>query len=204
MSNAAELKKAFLQPGDEFSPMPFWFWNDELTEEEILRQIHDFQEHGVAGFVIHPRKGLPNTIPYMSDRYMLFVRVAVEEADQRGMEVILYDEAMYPSGSAHGMVVKENPAWASRCLVMEIAETDVQADTELIAVCAALVADGKAADIEEVKPENGVYRLPEDGRSLLCFRVCFSGGTIRGIHEEEDDGERFAPASADLDRKSVV
>jgi len=198
MSKTDELRAAFLNPGDEFSPMPFWFWNDELTEEELKRQIHDFHDHGVAGFVIHPRKGLPSTIPYLSDKYMHFVRFAVEEADRLGMEVILYDEAMYPSGSAHGMVVKENPAWASRCLIMETAENDVPADDELIAVCAANVSDGKASGIEEINPQDGVYHLPNEGKTLLCFRVCFSGGTIRGIHEEEDDGERFAPASADL------
>jgi len=198
MTHMETLREAFLKPHDEFSPMPFWFWNDELTEQEIKRQIHDFYDHGVAGFVIHPRKGLPNTIPYLSDKYMHFVRFAVEEAERLGMEVILYDEAMYPSGSAHGMVVKENPAWASRCLVMETAQQDVSADDELIAVCAAMVQDGKAADVELLQPQNGVYQQPADGRKLLCFRCCFSGGTIRGIHEEEDDGERFAPASADL------
>ena len=87
---------------------------------------------------------------------------------------------------------------ASRCLVMETVDGDAEACDGLIAVCTASVADGKASDIELVQPENGVYHQPADGRSLLCFRVCFSGGTIRGIHEEEDDGERFAPASADL------
>ena len=113
------LRAEFLSPADEFSPMPFWFWNDELTEDEITRQIEDFHAHGVAGFVIHPRKGLPGSIPYLSDRYMHFVRHGVEEAARRGMQVVLYDEAMYPSGAAHGMVVAENPAWASRCLWME-------------------------------------------------------------------------------------
>ena len=142
MSHVDELRAAFLAPADEFSPIPFWFWNDELTEEEILRQINEFQERGIAGFVIHPRKGLPRTIEYLSDRYMHFVRFAVEEAARRGMEVILYDEAMYPSGAAHGLVVKENPAWASRCLVMEIAECAVEENDEIVAVCAARVADG--------------------------------------------------------------
>ena len=198
MSSMEQLRAAFQQPADEYSPFPFWFWNDELTEEEIARQIEDFYAHGVAGFVIHPRKGLPRTIEYLSDRYMHFVKFAVEKAASMGMEVILYDEAMYPSGSAHGLVVKENPAWASRCLVMETAEADVRAEDGLIAVCAAHVAEGKASDIEPLEPENGVYSLPDGGRALLCFRVCYSGGTIRGIHEEEDDGERFAPASADL------
>ncbi len=192
------IRAAFQTPADEFSPIPFWFWNDELTEEEISRQIHDFREHGVAGFVIHPRKGMPRTIEYLSDRFMHFVRFAVEEAEMLGMEVILYDEAMYPSGSAHGLVVKENPAWASRCLVMETASESVAKEDGLIAVCAAHVQDGQAAAIELLQPEGGVYHLPEDGRSLLCFRVGFSGGAIRGIHEDEDDGEPFAPASADL------
>ena len=115
-----ELKNAFLNPADEFSPIPFWFWNDELTEEELSRQIHDFHKKGISGFVIHPRKGLPRSIPYLSDRFMHFVRFAVEEAEQLHMHVVLYDEAMYPSGSAHGMVVERNPEYASRCLRMEI------------------------------------------------------------------------------------
>ena len=64
------LRGAFLRPGDEYSPLPFWFINDDLTHEALRRQIHGFHEKGVAGFVIHPRKGLPKTIPYLSDRYM--------------------------------------------------------------------------------------------------------------------------------------
>ena len=29
------LLDEFLHPSAEFSPMPFWFWNDELDEAEI-------------------------------------------------------------------------------------------------------------------------------------------------------------------------
>lgn len=90
--------------------MPFWFWNDELTEDEITRQIEDFHAHGVAGFVIHPRKGLPGSILYLSDQYMHFVRHGVEEAARRGMQVVLYDEAMYPSGAAQGIALTGHPA----------------------------------------------------------------------------------------------
>ena len=61
----AQARQAFVQPGDEYTPIPFWFWNDELTEAELARQIYDFHDKGVAGFVIHPRKGLPRSIPYM-------------------------------------------------------------------------------------------------------------------------------------------
>jgi len=192
-----QARRAFLSPDKEYTPIPFWFWNDELSETELLRQIEDFQQKGVDGFVIHPRKGLPRSVEYLSDRFMGYVRFAVEEAAKRGMRVVLYDEAMYPSGSAHGLVVKENPAWASRCLTMEVCTEDVADSPALAAVCAARVEDGCAQEVELLSPADGVYHAPE-GRSLLCFREVFSGGTIRGVHEGEDDGEPFAPASADL------
>ena len=60
----------FDHPSAEFSPMPFWFWNDTLTEEEISRQMRAFKEKGVDGFVIHPRLGLDPGIPYMGERWL--------------------------------------------------------------------------------------------------------------------------------------
>ena len=198
MMSCENLRAEFLSPADEFSPMPFWFWNDELTEDEITRQINDFHAHGVAGFVIHPRKGLPGSIPYLSDRYMHFVRHGVEEAARRGMQVVLYDEAMYPSGAAHGMVAAENPAWASRCLWMEQHTSLVPAAEDIVAACVAHVEDGQVSDITPLNPVQGLFAVPDDGRTLLIFREGFSGGTIRGIHENEDDGESNAPKSADL------
>lgn len=193
-----KLMREFLSPADEFSPMPFWFWNDALIEAELTRQIGDFHAHGVAGFVIHPRKGLPGSISYLSDRYMHFVRHAVEEAARLGMRVVLYDEAMYPSGAAHGLVAAENPQWASRCLWMEQHDAPVPAAEDIVAACAAHVAEGRVSDIALLTADGGLFSAPDDGRVLLIFREGFSGGTIRGIHENEDDGEPNAPKSADL------
>lgn len=102
----------------EFGLMPFWFWNDDLSERELLRQIEDFAEHGVGGFVIHPRMGLPRSIGWMSDRLLHFMKFATDEAARRGLKVILYDEGMYPSGSSSGQVVREDPTLACRCLAL--------------------------------------------------------------------------------------
>jgi len=41
MDRMNALREAFYSPADEFSPIPFWFWNDELTEEELLRLFDD-------------------------------------------------------------------------------------------------------------------------------------------------------------------
>ena len=94
--NLEQLREQFLNPADEFGPIPFWFWNDHLTEEEITRQIQDFKAKGVNGFVIHPRIGIPKEIEYLSDRFMELVACAVEAAEKLGMQVILYDEECIP------------------------------------------------------------------------------------------------------------
>ena len=86
------LKNSFLNPDNEFTPIPFWFWNDTLDKAEIKRQIMDFYDKGVMGFIIHPRIGIPEDIEYLSDRFMDYVKYAVELAADLGMLVILYDE----------------------------------------------------------------------------------------------------------------
>ena len=53
-------------------------WFRGLCKPPLQALVRRLRAHGVAGFVIHPRKGLPGTIPYLSDVYMHFVRHAVE------------------------------------------------------------------------------------------------------------------------------
>ena len=42
-------------PPREFTAIPFWFLNGELTAEELRRQLADFAAHGIYGVVLHPR-----------------------------------------------------------------------------------------------------------------------------------------------------
>ena len=153
-------------PDKEFTPIPFWFLNDELSDSEIVRQLEDFKAKGVDGVVLHPRIGIPESLEYLSDEFMRFIKTAVKAAKALEMYIILYDEAMYPSGSAHGLVVKENPKFAAQAIIL----TDEESSGHHIARC-------------------------KSGKSIVQVR---SQGTIRGIHFGEDDGEKGAPAAADL------
>jgi len=114
--DAQSVPKDFINPPHEFSIMPFWFWNDTLKDEEIVRQIADFEAHGVYGFVIHPRIGLPENVKWLSAEMIHSMDLAIKEAYRRKMYVILYDEGMYPSGSSSGQVVARNPEYAARGL----------------------------------------------------------------------------------------
>ena len=161
-----ELLKQLDRPAKEFTPIPFWFLNDRLDAEEIRRQLRDFCGHGVWGVVLHPRIGMDPKVAYLSPEFFAGLRTAVETAAELGMRVVLYDEGMYPSGSASGLVVKDRPDLASRGLGLT----------------------------ESPRPRDRVLCETEEG--FLVER--FSGGTIRGIHFGEDDGEAGAPPSADI------
>ena len=161
-----QLVAEILHPAEEFSPIPFWFLNDKLEIPELTRQLTDFKAKGVDAVVLHPRIGIPKELEYLSETYFDIIRQIVEAAEKLEMKVVLYDEGMYPSGSAHGQVVAENPSLAS----MGITKRWEAGDGKIIA------------------------RL-EDGNLLVQD---FTGGTIRGIHFGEDDGEQGAPKSADI------
>ncbi len=118
MSQLAKIVGEIKDPPREFSPIPFWFLNDGFEDAEIIRQLEEFNKKGVHGVVLHPRIGVPESIEYLSDTYMRYMKTAIETAARLDMKIVLYDEAMYPSGSAHGLVVKENPKFASQGLFL--------------------------------------------------------------------------------------
>ncbi len=207
-----KLTKDFIIPKEEFTPVPFWFWNDDLKANEILKQIQDFKNKGISGFVIHPRIGIPKDIGYMSRQFLDAVITAVKEAARLSMKVILYDEGMYPSGSAHGEVVASNPQYASRGLMMsefsctEIGNTTVVAKPgeKIISVLTALKNESGGIIRESIKELNvfeKIIDIPVDidnKRYVYVFTETYTGGHIRGIHYGEDDGDHDAPPSADL------
>ena len=201
--NNITLEK-LIHPDREFSPMPFWFWNDSFDEAKIVSQIQKMYSKGVNGFVIHPRIGIPRDIPYMSDKYLHYVKCAVEEADRLGMKVILYDEGMYPSGSAHGMIVKKHPDFASRGIRCEESTKSVPCLSEgerLVFTFTAKKISDNALDRASIKEYKG--GALDDGCVFLHLIEGFSHGHIRGIHIGEDDWEN-PPSAADILRRESV
>lgn len=166
MEPITDLLKKIQNPPAEFTPIPFWFFNDAPDEKEIEEQLKDYVEKGVHGIILHPRIGIPKEVAYLSEAYFDVVRFVLQTASRLGMKIVLYDEGMYPSGSAHGMVVAANRENGS-----------------------------KGIRISKEPGTDQVLTKLQDGRYLVYG---FTGGTIRGIHFGEDDGEEGAPLSADI------
>ncbi|MFT3787507.1 MAG: glycosyl hydrolase [Tepidisphaeraceae bacterium] len=165
-----DLLSTLRRPPRGYSVLPFWFWNDDLDERELVRQIADFDAHGVHGFVIHPRVGLPRWIGWMSEEMLRFMGIAIAEAARRDMSVLLYDEGMYPSGSSCGQVVETDPTLACRCLsVIELSPTKQY------------VIDPEVSKVAELSRLNGQ-------RILVVDRPVDS--VIRGLHYLDDSAPR--------------
>lgn len=99
------------------------------------------------------------------------MRFALQAARERGMWVILYDEGMYPSGSASGQVVARDASFQTRGLTCE-SEAKVSSlndDLNRILVAEISRANGERLAIFEQKIDSvvrGLHYIGEDDGSL--------------------------------------
>lgn len=202
----------WLETPVEFSLCPFWFWNDELSEKEIARQIEDFRAHGVYGFVIHPRAGLPKSIGWMSKNMIELMRFAIEQAAKHDMWVVLYDEGMYPSGSSSGQVVEENAAFRTRGLfAVDLDETKPDTEEHYIHI-------GANGEPELTQGQNlaAIIKRKQNGHRIAVIDRTIRPGysLIRGLHFLEDNpsgranhrevAENMPPAADILNPQAVA
>ncbi len=179
------LTNIFKNPGNAFAPLPFWFLNSSIDPEEAVRQLGQFHIKGVHGVIVCPRMGFDPNRPYLSDGYMDLMERIAETAQKKRMMLVFCDDAMGPTGSAHGMVVKANPLFAARCLFAVPHGTHTLAQGE---ECLTTV------------PLTDKFTLPKEDETAAAydFILGLTGGTCRGLSPDEDDGQPNAPLAADI------
>ena len=95
--------------------IPFWFWNGRMEEAELSRQLNLAKAAGVRGMTVHARMG--NRIPYLSERWMELMLHTCRKAEELGLEIWLYDEEGFPSGTAGGALPLKGEAFQQKHLV---------------------------------------------------------------------------------------
>ena len=115
----------FENPGQEFRPVPFWSYNDKLYLPELKRQIDAMQAAGYGGFFMHSRVGL--VTKYLSPEWLTVLRETALYGKKKGLDAWLYDEDMWPSGYASGIVPATNDSFKERALVL-LSESDLRED----------------------------------------------------------------------------
>jgi len=168
--NNAEFKT----PSVAWRGKPFWSWNGDLAEEELLRQIHIMQEMGFGGYFMHSRTGL--ITEYLGEKWFKLINRCAEEGAALGMESWLYDEDRWPSGTAGGMVT-ENPEYRMKYIHLEIykgediflSKLQNQEGIWLGAWSCRLENNFDIFDLEKITAETDkkIYR----DKSILSFRI---------------------------------
>ena len=92
----------FVNPSNQFRPIPFWSWNGQLEKKELEYQIEEMKKAGLGGYFMHARSGL--TIDYLSEEWFDCILCGIQKGTQMDLDVWAYDEEGWPSGFAGGLV----------------------------------------------------------------------------------------------------
>ncbi|MGD8240041.1 MAG: hypothetical protein PVH68_15910, partial [Armatimonadota bacterium] len=103
-----------------YRPAPFWAIDDKLEPEEVKRQVREMRRQGFGGGFFHSRVGLRT--PYLSDEWFEAFGASVEQGRENGFLTWMYDEDLWPSGFAGGLVLDRDPDYAERYLRIAPAE----------------------------------------------------------------------------------
>jgi len=113
------------RPDSFYWPGYTWVWNDRLNKDQVIAQVQDMANHGALTPMVisEPKSFRPRTMPtrlepdYLSQEYLQIYRTMVQSAAAQQMNVWLYDEGGWPSGSVCGEIVKSHPELAKQRLI---------------------------------------------------------------------------------------
>ena len=142
-----KLLKEFKNPPAAYRGKPFWCWNGQLEGEELERQLEVFEKMGMGGAFCHSRVGLRTE--YLSDEWFELINRCAAKGKRDGMEMWLYDEDRYPSGTAGGMVT-ENRELGIHYLRLNKAQGEFKFSEEVISAFILEFKEGKIARKERI------------------------------------------------------
>lgn len=161
--------KEFKNPSVKYRSIPFWSLNGKLTKKELKRQILNMKKMGFGGAFLHSRTGLETE--YMSDEWMDLMDYCKDVLLENGMQVYLYDEDRYPSGTCGGYVsaIKENKEKSMNYFEV-ILPQDFEKPDEFLGLFAVKLGKNKKCEsyrkIE--KPTEA-----KEGERVFCFYVYY-------------------------------
>jgi len=115
---------SFRTTDTQMGPVYSWVWDAPVTEEIIRSQIDDMADAGIRTFYVipeppefRPANMITTMTPdYLGPEFFELIKLAVSYGNSKGMEVWVYDEGGWPSGSACGQVVAKRPDLAAKKL----------------------------------------------------------------------------------------
>ena len=181
-----ELHKDFMQPKNQYRPIPYVRIDGDFADEgRLIDILFDLKRAGYGGIapipVADPRKTATPTTPTPgSDAYWDAYGKLLERARNLDMQVVYYDDVDNPSGKFGGAVLEKYPDACSWILTMreyECTEGEVTRRTlDTNGVTMSLVAyeldSGELIDLrDEVMGDTLVWDTPDGNWNILQF-IC--------------------------------
>ena len=115
----------FKTPPAEYRGHAMWNFNlATLNENAVVSGIQEMSKLNYGGFFIEaggrPQPG--QGVGFLSEEYFRFYNLALEEAKRQGLEVILYDDYAFPTGTVGGQMAAQFPQYTAKNL--DMAEKD--------------------------------------------------------------------------------
>jgi hypothetical protein len=104
----------FKTPPAKYRGHAMWNFNlVTLNEKDVIGGIQEMARLNFGGFFIEaggrPQPG--QGVPFLSDEYSCFYKIAIEEAKKQGLEMILYDDYAFPTGAVGGQMLAKYPLY---------------------------------------------------------------------------------------------
>jgi hypothetical protein len=111
----------FKSPPAQYRGHAMWNFNlATLNEKDIVSGIQEMAALNYGGFFIEaggrPQPG--QGVPFLSGEYFRFYKLAIEEAKKHGLEMILYDDYAFPTGTVGGQMLAKYPQYVAHNLNM--------------------------------------------------------------------------------------
>ncbi|PQJ76586.1 glycosyl hydrolase [Polaribacter glomeratus] len=107
-------KNNFKNPLSQFMPMPFWHMNGDLEDAEIQRQMQEAKRMNFSGIAVLPMHNM--TPEFLSEVYFEKYKLILEKAKNMDLNIILYDDVGFPSGTAGGKIERDYPQHVRKSL----------------------------------------------------------------------------------------
>lgn len=102
--STAKLREALSADLTDYAGIPFWSWNNELDEAQLVKQIEEMHAVGMGGFIMHARTGLKTE--YLGEKWFACIEACLKKAKELGMNAWVYDENGWPSGFVGGKMLE--------------------------------------------------------------------------------------------------
>ncbi|HAV12932.1 MAG TPA: hypothetical protein DCX06_05490, partial [Opitutae bacterium] len=158
----------FRAPGAALRGKPFWSWNGQLEESELLRQIDVVDQMGMGGVFMHSRTGLQTE--YLGEEWFELINSCAEKCAETGLEGWLYDEDRWPSGTAGGIVTTDEQHRMRSIVLREYGAGERIAWPEEADFIEAHIVELKALHLFAYEPiERGALAECPQGKQVLVF-----------------------------------